>query len=163
MTALLADINRSIHPWQSGWSREEGIWRNELWRKRGDQVDARFAALNGWKETQRHFDIPTLAAGKCWGNQYINVPYPLWDHPRLYRQGRKTIAIALHSYADDATKKWQEVLDRLNLPGPLVANSPPNPWASTYLPGGTIMVVLTRPETPVLWLPDQLEYSEAPE
>jgi hypothetical protein len=120
-----------------------------------------FAALNGWRFTDRSFSIKTLARGGTHAAQgeipgQIN-PLDLLDHrvcfreiPRPYRP----VAVAGQPYDHVSVEQGIELARALQLE----LHAPPNSVASWWYPGHTRFFCLTRPGVVVRFLPDQLAF-----
>ena len=129
-----------------------------------DQLVEEFTTLNGWTNTLARFSLSTLEMGKCHGRWEPNPMQEegdgfLFDHCMHFRIGRKTIAIAAQPYESTKVEDFNR-LRRTKAFGTyqLEAHTPPNPFASFWFPGRTILVVLTRPGVKVRWLPEQLAW-----
>jgi hypothetical protein len=136
------------------------------------QAKARFAALNGWRVTDKPFSLRMLVAGSNasrdddvwspWGEWEKESP-TLFDHYSFFRWKDKPwrpAAIVTQPY--DAKigdfHKGSAAYD-------VQISAPHADWdrlkaASWYFPGGTAIYCVTRPGITCRWLPGQVEASD---
>lgn len=115
-----------------------------------------WAALNGWKRG-RGFTVDALVrnmphGGKGFPGWLHGEEIDFFDHAdwfRLPTNPYRAVAICAHLYdSADKARAWAASRG-------LTMHMPPVPNASWYFPGACTMVCYTRPETTVLWLPEQ--------
>jgi hypothetical protein len=144
------------------------------------QAAQEFAALNGWRWSERHFLARTLArggthegindGGGSWGmggrrDETIDgwTSHHLFDHPVFFREiarPYRTAAIVGQPYNTDIADARANAA---RIGGGLMLHVPPNLTASWWNPGSTRFFCFTRPEiTAVQFLPEQMEKTETP-
>jgi hypothetical protein len=121
-----------------------------------------FAALNGWRWSDRQFSVKTLARGGAYDHGYYYdalFVHDFFDHPVFFRELERpyrAAAIVGQPYSTelaDAIKFAEKV--------GLKVFAPPNLTASWWNPGSTRFFCFTRPRPEVRFLPDQ-ETEEMP-
>jgi len=136
---------------------------NEFWREQNQRQQAlavAFGQLNGWRLTTCSFAPRDL--GSC-----RRCIYEWMDHPLYYRDARRrNIALAGQPYVTPAVRQqphdWLARLKASYAAQGLRCHTPPNAFASIHFPGWTAFIVVTKPETQVQWLPEQLAWSPEP-
>lgn len=120
-----------------------------------------FAALNGWRLSDRQFDLVALRDGKNRSRGYITSygPHSVLDHGEFYYGAdKRPVAIVGHPYWSTNGKDCRpadqepEVIEWATAHG-LVLRQCPERNASWHFPGWTVLIVLTRPDTPIVWPP----------
>jgi len=160
--ALLTKQNK-IGPAKAGADRAD-IWRimakfsHELQELR-KQAAEKFAALNGWRFTEQDFLVEALIRGSEF-EQWSTLPrYPVFDHDVFFREitpPYRPVAIVGQPYSGTTVNKGIELAHSLGLE----LHTPPNSVASWWYPGWTRFFCLTRPNTEVRFLPDQLTFEK---
>jgi hypothetical protein len=156
-------------------AREQAIGRDpeyRLLRIRAKQMAARedelqrqaakeFAALNGWRFTERGFSPETLARGGTHSALNWGYDLELFDHPVFFREiarPYRTAAIVGQPYGTEPDEA-RAIAAKIGL----ALHVPPNARASWWCPGWGQFFCFTRPEiSSVQFLPEQLEKPEAP-
>jgi hypothetical protein len=137
---------------------------NEFWRQQNQRQQAlavAFGELNGWRLTTCSFFPRDL--GTC-----RRCIYEWMDHPLYYRDAhtRHNIALAGQPYITPDVRQnphdWLANLKADYAAQGLRCHVPPNAFASFHYPGWTAFLVVTKPETQVQWLPDQIFWRPAP-
>jgi hypothetical protein len=115
-----------------------------------------FAALNGWRWTEREFLVKTLARGGAHDHGYYYdalFVHDFFDHPVFFREltrPYRSAAIVGQPYNTELAAAI-EFADRVGLK----VSAPPNLTASWWNPGSTRFFCFTRPGPEVRFLPDQ--------
>lgn len=122
-----------------------------------------WASLNGLKRSGKHFGLVTLAHASVSRLQYQNDDHawPSRDHVMMFRRKAHPSAaacITTQPYTGERPYPQIEELRAYLRKRDLVAHVPPNPFASFWYPGRTLFVAIVRPDTPIQWLPDQLDF-----
>lgn len=106
-----------------------------------------FATANGWKVAGASFSLDQLARRKRsgWPNYITDSEV---DHPDYFRDGWWPVAVAAHVYATaDMMREYMRQHPTL-----VLHVAPEGERASWYFPGGTLLVVITRPDiTRIEW------------
>ena len=168
IAALLAEQHKIPRLTVGMTDRERGrinILRKVLHRQMEglqEQAAKEFAALNGWRHTERMFSTKTLARGGTHAAPgeipgYLD-PHELLDHCLYFRELRqpyRPVAIVAQPY-DVSVEKATEIAHALGLE----LHAPPNPTASWWYAGWARFFCLTRPGVVVQFLPDQLTFEK---
>jgi len=137
---------------------------NQFWREQNQRQRAlavAFGALNGWRLTTCSFTPCQL--GSC-----RRCIYAWMDHPLYYRDARtrRNVALVGQPYVSPAGRRdphdWLAKLKASYAADGLRCHVPPNAFASFHYPGWTAFLVVTKPETQVQWLPEQIAWSPEP-
>lgn len=117
-----------------------------------------FAAINGWRYTERRFSVKTLARGGVHAvrgeDPYLIDPFELLDHDVFFRETSRPyrpVAVVGQPY-DTSVDEGVKIARSLGLE----LHAPPNFVASWWYPGHARFFCLTRPGVVVRFLPDQL-------
>jgi hypothetical protein len=121
-----------------------------------------FAAANGWK-VGKSFGIDQLIRKKksTGSSNHLfmrNMSNGAADHPEHFRRDGYPMALLGHNYPGDRGHYIDGVKDlAAGLDGKLVLHIPPaGKAASWYYPGGTLPMLLTRPDiTEIVWPTDE--------
>jgi hypothetical protein len=137
--------------------RQERRLGNAHYSAQTTALDA-FALLNGWKRTKRpgSNDLDLLGKGLAASHRDMwpaaDLDRELMDHGHWFSAGRRFVAALGQPYfaLDEIEETRADLAER-----GLALHVPPDPRASIHYPGATLFLVVTRPETPVTWLPEQ--------
>lgn len=134
----------------------------QLWIDYYSRIRARFAAANGWKVAKHSFDVDVLSKNKVHSYDYCGPAYrdtmDACDHPEFFRLDRRAAAIVAHNYAPSChAETVGRVAERYGL---RVHVPPDGKRASWYFPGGTHLIVLTRPDVIEIVWPTEDEMTE---
>jgi hypothetical protein len=148
---------------------ESDLWREE--KELRAQAAKEFARLNGWKHSAADFSIEMLSEGRPrrkWG-EYFEGDRDLFDHPVFFRENQKPYrpaALVGQPYGMKSVCAEPLIIERRSMRWDgdcyeatvlkLDRHVPPKVKASWWYPGSTAFVCVTRPGTPVQWLPDQI-------
>jgi hypothetical protein len=126
----------------------------------------RFAKANGWS-IGKQFSINLLISGRTnnGGNYYDSGQFDrsLIDHPEYFKVGRRPVAIAAHNYDGSAPGCADHLRAAVatRFAGQLVLHIPAaGKAASWYYPGGTMPMVLTRPDVKEIVWPTEEEMAD---
>ena len=170
IAALFAEQRKIPRPADAAGPRERGridiIHRilHQQMRELQERAAREFAALNGWRHSERVFSIKTLARGGARAvpgeDPYLLDPHDLLDHGVYFReipQPYRPIAIVGQPY--DTAISVDKATELAHSRG-LDLHAPPNPTASWWYPGWTQFFCLTRLGVVVRFLPDQLTFEK---
>jgi hypothetical protein len=113
-----------------------------------------FACANGWYEAAKEFSFRALASGKMHTGGYRGDEHlgrrPL-DHPEWFRKDRRPVAIVGHNYRGPDGEDNRDPAATAKRFGLTLHVAPAGDAASWYYPGATTLLVMTRPETTIIW------------
>jgi len=109
-----------------------------------------FGALNGWRLTNKCFAPDDI------GSQRTCIFAPV-DHALFYRDRHRNVALVAQPYKSEVPTRLHAHWAQRGLR----CHVPPNAFASFWYPGVCMFIVITRPETEVRWLPEQLAFEKA--
>lgn len=110
-----------------------------------------FADINGWKKAPSTYDLDVLGRGTRVAWRSVIGRGPL-DHPLAFQTKRRYVSMVGQPYPPAVDlAQWRVHLEDRGL----VLHVPPDPLASIHNPGGTLFLVVTKPDIEVRWLPDQ--------
>lgn len=110
-----------------------------------------FAEDNGWKLAKSAFGVSKLGSFGpdygCYGSTEI------FDHCLHFRSHGQNVAIVAQPYS----KTLLSIFDAKQMAQSmgLACHVPPQPWCSFWFPRWTLFLVFTKPDQPVIWLPEQ--------
>ena len=158
-TSCQAEEHKKTHDRDVEWRRLQSKIRVLHLEQEGLQHSAAraFAALNGWRWTERDFLIKTLVRGGAHDvrtlDDALSFRHDLFDHAVFFRELERPYRAAAivgqpyNTSLEGATKFADQI--------GLKVSAPPNLTASWWNPGSTRFFCFTRPGPQVRFLPDQ--------
>jgi hypothetical protein len=145
--------------WKAYWAGKNMAAHGDELRKNAAKE---FAALNGWRYSERGFAIKTLARGGTHETReewlWRLNPICLLDHSVYFREIPKPYRpVTIVGQPYESATSMDRGIELARSLG-LELHAPPNSVASWWYPGYTQFFCLTRPGVEVRFLPDQLTF-----